>query len=217
MDQIKSRQRVSEHGEVFTPPWLVEIMFDLVKEESMRIDSRILEPACGSGRFLEVALVRKLRTVKEKYGSSDFELRQKSILGLMCLYGIEKLTDNAEECRSNLIKILNDFFPEINNDDDFFQACKFVVSKNIIEGNAMTLENSDGEPILFPEWAYLGTGKFQRRDFSLKTLEKNSKVKAKNSLFSHFDIDEVYGPVKEYEPVTIKSLADVCKSGGDML
>lgn len=217
MDQIKSRQRVSEHGEVFTPPWLVEIMFDLVKEESMRIDSRILEPACGSGRFLEVALVRKLRTVKEKYGGSDFESRQKSILALMCLYGIEKLSDNAVECRNNLISILKDFSPEINIDDDFFQACDFVLSKNIIEGNAMTLERSDGEPILFPEWAYLGKGKFQRRDFSLKFLEKNSKVKSKGSLFSHFDIDEVYGPVKEYEPVTIKSLANVNRTGEDML
>ena len=217
MDLIKSRDRVSEHGEVFTPPWLVEVMFDLVKEESMRIDSRILEPACGSGRFLEVALVRKLRTVKERYGDSGFEFRQKSILALMCLYGIEKLSDNAEECRSNLIKILNDFFPEINIDDDFFQACEFVVSKNIIEGNAMTLEKSDGGPILFPEWAYLGRGKFQRRDFSLKTLEKNSIVKSKDSLFSYFGIDEVYAPVKEYNPITIKSLADVNRSGREML
>ena len=42
---VKSRQRVADHGEVFTPRWLVDDMLDLVKSETERIDSRFLEPA----------------------------------------------------------------------------------------------------------------------------------------------------------------------------
>lgn len=52
MNLVKSKQRVADHGEVFTPAWMVEAMLDLVKGETERIDSRFLEPACGSGNFL---------------------------------------------------------------------------------------------------------------------------------------------------------------------
>ncbi len=69
---VKSRQRVADHGEVFTPSWMVEDMLDLVKAESERIDSRFLEPACGSGNFLKSVLKRKLTTVQSRYGKSDF-------------------------------------------------------------------------------------------------------------------------------------------------
>lgn len=216
MDLIKSRDRVSEHGEVFTPPWLVEAMFDQVREESFRIDSRILESACGSGRFLEAALERKLHTVKQQYGKNDFQCKQNSLLALMCIYGIEKLSDNAEECRNNLVEIIKKSYPKLENNDDFILACKYVLSINIVEGNAITLENTDGSPIVFPEWAYLGKGKFQRRDFSLGTIQKNSAVKSKDSLFSHFDMDQVYEPLKTYQSVNIKSLAKLELSGGMM-
>ena len=54
----RSKQRVADHGEVFTPAWLVEDMLNLVKDESERIDARFLEPACGSGNFLVKVLQR---------------------------------------------------------------------------------------------------------------------------------------------------------------
>ena len=101
MSLVRSKQRVADHGEVFTPPWLVEAMLDLVKGESERIDSRFLEPACGSGNFLVRVLFRKLTTVQHKYGKSDFEKRNFALLGLMCIYGIELLPDNVAECRAN--------------------------------------------------------------------------------------------------------------------
>ena len=72
---VKSKQRVADHGEVFTPSWMVKDMLDLVKTESERIDSRFLEPACGSGNFLKSVLTRKLITVQTRYGKSDFERR----------------------------------------------------------------------------------------------------------------------------------------------
>ena len=47
--QVKSKQRVADHGEVFTAEREVKAMCDLVKTETERIDSRFLEPACGDG------------------------------------------------------------------------------------------------------------------------------------------------------------------------
>jgi len=95
-------------------------------------------------------------------------------------------------------------------------ACKFILSKNIVEGNAITLKKSDGSPILFPEWAYLGKGKFNRRDFSLHIVQQNSIVKSKNSLFSHFDMDEVYEPIVTYEVTNVKILAELQCTGSEM-
>jgi len=98
--QVKSKQRVADHGEVFTPTWMVEAMLDLVKDETERIDSRFLKPASGSGNFLVQVLQRKLAAVEVKYGKSDFERRHYALLGLMCIYGIELLADNIAECRA---------------------------------------------------------------------------------------------------------------------
>src|SRR5690554_5749554 len=99
---VRSRQRVADHGEVFTPRWLVDDMLDLVKSETERIDSRFLEPACGSGNFLVPVLERKLAAVQARHGRSDFEKRHYALFALMCVYGIELLGDNAAECRDNL-------------------------------------------------------------------------------------------------------------------
>ena len=101
MSLVKSRQRVTDHGEVFTPAWLAQAMLDLVKDETERIDSRFLEPACGSGNFLVQILRRKLAAVEVKYGKSGFEKRHFALLALMCVYGIELLADNIAECRAN--------------------------------------------------------------------------------------------------------------------
>src|ERR1700687_2953186 len=106
MDLVKSKNRVADHGEVFTPAWLVEAMLNLVKDESERIDSRFLEPACGSGNFLIPVLRRKLAAVELKYGRSEFERRHYAMFALMCVYGIELLTDNIAECRANVLSIL---------------------------------------------------------------------------------------------------------------
>ena len=101
-DLVKSKQRVADHGEVFTPSWIVDEMLNLVKNESERIDSRFLESACGAGNFLKTVLLRKLQTVSTRYGKSEFETRHYAILALMSIYGIELLEDNVEECRKVL-------------------------------------------------------------------------------------------------------------------
>ena len=102
MSLVKSKQRVADHGEVFTPAWMVEAMLNLVKDETERIDSRFLEQACGNGNFLVQILRRKLAAVELKYGKSDFERRHYALLALMCIYGIELLPDNIAECRGKL-------------------------------------------------------------------------------------------------------------------
>ena len=164
VDLVKSKQRVADHGEVFTPSWLVEDMLDLVKHEAERIDSRFLEPACGSGNFVIPVLRRKLATVHARYGKSDFEKRHHALFALMCIYGIELLDDNVAECRQNLLDTLFEYLGS-GSPDEWFAAARVVVDANIVQGDAMAMTSPTGEPIVFPEWAYLGRGKFQRRDF----------------------------------------------------
>ena len=129
MNLIKSKQRVADHGEVFTPAWMVEAMLDLVKDESERIDARFLEPACGSGNFLVRVLRRKLAAVERKFGKSDFEKQHYALLALMCIYGIELLADNIEECRANMLEIFADYL-NLEEPDDLYRAAHHVLSQN---------------------------------------------------------------------------------------
>src|SRR6202051_2942486 len=126
---IKSKTRVADHGEVFTPPWMVEAMLDLVKGETERIDSRFLEPACGSGNFLVPVLRRKLAAVEAKFGGSDFERRHYALLAVMCTYGIELLVDNIAECRANMLDIFADYL-NLNGTDEAYLAATYILSQN---------------------------------------------------------------------------------------
>lgn len=207
MNLIKSKKRVADHGEVFTPPWLVEAMLDLVKGETERIDSRFLEPACGSGNFLVPILKRKLAAVELKYGKSgDFEKQHYALLALMCVYGIELLADNIAECRANLLEVLADFLA-VKAPEYFHQTASYVISQNIIHGDALTMRTHDGQPIAFAEWGYVGKGKFQRRDFRLDVLTGMSGFAEEGSLFAHLGKHEIFTPVESYPPMTMRELA----------
>ncbi len=203
---VKSKQRVADHGEVFTPAWMVEAMLDLVKGETERIDSRFLEPACGSGNFLVRILQRKLAAVELKYGKADFEKRQYALLALMCIYGIELLPDNIAECRANLLEIFAEYL-NLETADDLYRATFFVLSQNLIHGDAMKMRAADDSAILFAEWGYLGNGKFQRRDFRFDTLTLSSSFSAEDSLFSQLGKHEIFSPAKTYPPMTVSELA----------
>ena len=206
MNYVKSKQRVADHGEVFTPPWMVEAMLDLVKDETERIDSRFLEPACGSGNFLVQILRRKLAAVEFKYGKSDFERRHYALLALMCIYGIELLTDNIAECRANVLEILANYL-NLDESDELYRAASYVLSQNLVHGDALTMRTHDDQPIAFAEWGYLGKGKFQRRDFRLDTLTQSSAFSAEGSLFAHLGKHELFTPTKAYPPMTLSELA----------
>ncbi|MCO6432229.1 MAG: N-6 DNA methylase [Deltaproteobacteria bacterium] len=213
MTLVKSKQRMADHGEVFTPQWMVEAMLDLVKDETERIDARFLEPACGSGNFLVQVLRRKLVAVELKYGKSDFEKRHYTLFALMCIYGIELLPDNIVECRANLLELLSEYLG-LAESDNLYHAASYVLSQNLVHGNAMTMQTDGNKPITFPEWGYLGKGKFQRRDFRLDTLTQSSAFSAEGSLFAHLGKHEIFRPTKTWPPMTVSELASVLPWNG---
>ena len=211
MSLIRSKKRVADHGEVFTPPWLADAMLDLVTDETDRIDSRFLEPACGSGNFLVRVLRRKLAAVELKFGKSEFEKKHYALLGLMCIYGIELLADNIAECRENLIEVFAGYL-DPDESDDPYHAASAVLSRNLVHGDALTMRTHDGRPITFAEWGYIGKGRFQRRDFRLDVLTGASAFSAEGSLFSHLGKNAIFTPARTYPSMTIRELA--AGSGG---
>ena len=211
MTLTKSKQRIADHGEVFTPAWMVEAMLDLVKGESERIDSRFLEPACGSGNFLVRILKRKLVAVELKFGKSDFEKRQYAVLALMCTYGIELLADNIAECRANMLEVFADYL-DLEQTADLYRAAWYVLSQNLVHGDALTMLTDDGQPINFAEWGYLGKGKFQRRDFRFEALTHMSSFSQEGTLFAHLGKHEVFTPLRAYPPMTVRELACLAPS-----
>lgn len=186
-------------------------MLDLVKGETERIDARFLEPACGSGNFLVQVLRRKLAAVELKYGKSDFERRHYALLAVMCVYGIELLADNIAECRANLLEILAQYL-NLDKSEDLLLAASFLLSQNLVHGDALTMKTIDGEPITFAEWGYLGKGKFQRRDFRFDVLTGSSAYSAEGSLFAHLGKHEIFMPLKTYSPMTVSDLARAARS-----
>ena len=206
MNLVKSKQRVADHGEVFTPAWMVEAMLDLVKDETERIDSRFLEPACGSGNFIVQILKRKLAAVELKFSKSDFERQHYALLGLMCIYGIELLPDNIAECRANVLDVFAKYL-KLDEADDLYRAATHVLSTNLVHGDALTMRALDSQPITFAEWGYLGKGKYQRRDFRFDVLTGSSKYSEEGSLFADLGKHEIFTPVKTYLPMTIRELA----------
>ena len=177
--QINSRKRVADHGEVFTAEREVNAMCDLVADECLRPDSRFLEPACGDGNFLSVILQRKLSALSKKYKRSSRDYEKMSIVAIGSLYGVDILNDNVEACRQRLFNIWNAAYSEhCKNDasDEVREAALFIIHRNIINGNALTLMCVDAEgkdtsaPIVFSEWTLIGATQMQRSDYTLSDL-----------------------------------------------
>jgi hypothetical protein len=124
----------------------------------------------------------------------------------MCIYGIELLADNIAECRANLLEILAEYL-NLDDSSELYRAASYVLSQNIVHGDALKMRTSDDQPITFAEWGYLGKGKYQRRDFRLATLTQSSAFKANNPLFAHLDKHEIFTPEKTYPPMTVSDLA----------
>ena len=208
MNLIRSKKRVADHGEVFTPDWMVEAMLDLVKSETERIDSRFLEPACGSGNFLVRILQRKLAAVELKFGKHEFEKRHYALLGLMCTYGIELLADNIAECRANMLVVFAEYL-NLEKADDLYRAASFVLSQNIVHGDALTMCTTKGHLLVFAEWGYLGKGKFQRRDFRLDVLTQMSSWLTEGELFAGANRQDIFTPIRTYPTMSVIELAAI--------
>lgn len=177
--QIKSKERVAERGEVFTSEREVNAMLDLVKDECIRPDSRFLEPACGDGNFLSAILKRKLAEISRKYKKSPRDYEKQAIVVICSLYGIDIMQDNVDACRNRLFKIWDEEYSANCKDecsDETREAARFIISRNIITGNALTLKrvNEKGEdthePIVFSEWTLISGTQMQRSDYTMDDL-----------------------------------------------
>jgi SAM-dependent methyltransferase len=184
LTQTKSKQRVTDHGEVFTAEREVNAMLDLVKQETERIDSRFLEPACGTGNFLAEILRRKLAVVKSRYKRNSDDYERYAVIAVSSIYGVDLLQDNIDECRSRLYDIFNAEYSAVckkNAHDDTREAIIHILKHNIICGDALTLKNSNGNPIVFAEWSSVNGYLLKRRDFAFEELTAQPD---ENSLFS---------------------------------
>lgn len=208
--QIKSKKRVQDHGEVFTPEWLVNDMLDLVKHETERIDSRFLEPACGTGNFLAEVLRRKLNVVDQRYSKSQFDWERYAVIAVSSIYGVDILEDNAQECRERLFKIFDEHYTALFKNkckDECRRSIKFLLDRNILWGDALDFTNPvTKQPIIFSEWSAVNGSMIKRRDYMFKFLvEKTHQFTLFNDEGNAAAIDE---PVKDYPLIHFLKLGE---------
>ena len=201
-DQVKSKKRVADHGEVFTSEREVNAMLDLV-QETERIDSRFLEPACGTGNFLVEILNRKLKIVTDRYKKSQIEFERNAIIAISSIYGVDILQDNAIECRDRLFEIFDEIYTRLYKTDckeDCKTSVKFLLKRNILWGDALDFTNPETkEPIVFSEWSAINGSMIKRRDYVFKFLvEQTHQFSMFNDEGNPAAIDE---PVKDF-PIT---------------
>lgn len=213
--QIKSKERVNEHGEVFTAEREVNAMLDLVKPETERIDSRFFEPACGEGAFLTEILRRKLAAVKNRYGKNAADYERYSVLAVTSIYGVDIQADNAAICRANLYEIWNEEYSaavKTRANDDCRKAVKYILSKNIVCGDALTLLDNNGEPIEFAEWSFVTPTLIKRRDYRFDEL-LNGHEQEINLFVDGWEYDEetkafIPAPIREHPLCDYRKVAD---------
>ena len=213
--QVKSKQRVADHGEVFTAEREVNAMLDLVKGETERIDSRFLEPACGEGAFLKEILRRKLAVVKKQYGKNPYDYERYSVLAVTSIYGVDILEDNAEICRQNLFDIWNKEYTKNTKsqaNDQCRETVRFILQKNILCGDALTMLTNDGTPIVFAEWNLVTGDQIKRRDYEFAEL-LDGHEKQMNIFMLGWEYDEeinafIPSPVKEYPLTDYRRLSE---------
>ncbi len=213
--QVVSKQRVADHGEVLTGKREVNSMLDLVKQETERIDSRFLEPACGNGNFLAVILERKLSVVEKRYRKSQLEFERYAVLAVSSIYGIDILEDNVRQCRHRLYGIFDcDFYSRLFKNrakNKCRAAVRFILERNIIWGDALTLKTvgEKSDYIVFSEWSPVNGSMLKRRDFTFHALLTNGGMN-KQPLISDLGEDVfIPTPEKEYPPVHFMEIAHV--------
>lgn len=211
--QVKTRQRVTDHGEVFTSEREVNAMLDLVKQETERIDSRFLEPACGTGNFLVEILKRKLTVVENRYSKNQLDYERYAIIALSSIYGVELLKDNVQTCRDRLLGIfthyyLNNYKKEIK--PEFLKAAEFILSRNILWGDALSLKTPDenAEPIVFSEWSAVNGSMIKRRDYTMANLLDNQPMEGLNLFSDLGDKAFIPTPVAEYPLIHYCNLSE---------
>lgn len=210
-NQVKTKQRVNDHGEVFTSEKEVNAMLDLVKQETERIDSRFLEPACGTGNFLVEVLRRKLNVVDSKFKKDQHSFEKNTVIAISTIYGVELLKDNVLECRKRLLTITLNYY-----DVHFFSTAKvefketieFILKKNIIQGDALTLLDVYGKkPIVFCEWSFL-ENRIKRKDYTMIDLFASQPIDGPNLFSDLGDQAFIPTPIAEFPLTHFLKLSD---------
>lgn len=214
--QVLSKQRVADHGEVLTGKREVNAMLDLEKSETERIDSRFLEPACGTGNFLAEILERKLRVVEIRYSKSQLEFERYSILAISSIYGIDILEDNIQQCRERLFGIFDLNYRRLfknKSGGDCRESVRYILERNMIHGDALSLQTvgDNPKPIVFSEWSPVNGSMLKRRDFTFHRLLAHEAAK-EMPLFSDLGEDVfIPTPEKEYAPIHFLKMVDAYK------
>ncbi len=230
--QIKSKHRVVNHGEVFTAEREVKAMCDLVQNMCDDYSKRFLEPACGNGNFLAEILIRKLKSLKKMYKRSPYDYERFSVFAITSVYGIDILQDNVIECCNRLFAIWDKEYKAICKkevNEQTREAVKYILSKNILCGNALTLMRVDENqqdtdiPIIFSEWSIVGGVNLKRRDFRLDVLLKvgekpqeqiqQSLFDEQDDIYKYLTINPVTGeyfakPIKEYRSLPYRRIKE---------
>jgi hypothetical protein len=210
---MNSRQRIIDHGEVFTPPGLVNDMLDLVAQECERIESRFLEPSCGDGNFLAEVLRRKLLTVDKRHAKHREKWERDAILSVSSLYGIDLLPDNVASCQKRLGDVVSTAHAERFKQAlsaEASRAVAFILAKNIVHSDALTMKTVAGSPIIFPEWSPVNGTMIKRRDFAFDDLMEHAHLTQPGSLFSE-NGQAVYlpTPIGEFPPCHYLKVPDM--------
>lgn len=198
--QIKSKKRVADHGEVFTSSSEVNNMLDLVYHEAERIESRFLEPACGTGNFLIEIYTRKLQVVEKKYKKSQIDFEKYAFLSASSIYGIDLMPDNIAECKQRLLGKFEEVYKNLYKKKckrAFIDVINYILSKNLLVGDALTLLKDSGDPIIFPEWNFVRGSMIKRRDYIYKEL-----IKEEDDTYTEKSVENkkafIPEPIKEY-------------------
>ncbi|MEF3695375.1 MAG: DNA methyltransferase [Candidatus Cloacimonadota bacterium] len=216
---IISKDRVAAFGEVFTGIREVDAMLDLVKQETERIDSRFLEPACGTGNFLAEILRRKLSVVENRYAKSKVEYERNAILAVSSIYGIDIQEENVLHCRDRLFGIFEKEYLRLfknETDDRCRESVNVILVCNIIHGNALSMmtEGDNPTPIVIPEWSFISNSRIKRRDFNYQSIVQNESM-IDLPVFGHIsDLGEdtyIPIPVQDYPPVHYLNLGSEAK------
>ncbi len=223
---VRTKKRVADHGEVLTGEREVNAMLDLVKQETERIDSRFLEPACGDGNFLTVILERKLAVVEKRYSKSQLDFERYAVLAVSSIYGIDILPDNVRECRRRLFEIFDANYARLfraAGKNECREAIRFILERNIIWGDALTLNTVGEKPghVVFSEWSPVNGSMLKRRDFTFSELLRHEGamqaplfpgLESEEQLPLFSDLGEhvfIPTPVREYAPVHFTEIACV--------
>jgi hypothetical protein len=209
-NQVKTKKRVADHGEVFTNLREVNAMLDLVKHETERIDARFLEPACGNGNFLAEVLRRKLAVIDNRYNTSQVEWERYSAIAVSSIYGVDILEDNAQECRERLFNLFIECYRLLFKDacqTDYQRSIKYLLSKNILWGDALDFTHPETkQPIIFSEWTVVHGFMMKRREYMFKFLvEKTHQFSMFNDEGNAAAIDE---PIKDFPLIHFLKLGE---------